>query len=110
MGLAEPWHKRKAKPFLEYVTIQDKSLLFRDSKEFIITKLPPNSFSGGTVVKNLPANSGDTRDTGSIPGLGRSFGGGNGNPLQYYCMENSMTVDPGRLQSMVSQRISGLSD
>ena len=40
------------------------------------------------VVKNLPANAEDTRDTGSIPGLGRSPGGGNGNPLQYSCLEN----------------------
>ena len=39
-------------------------------------------FPGGTVVKNLPARAGDTRDTGLIPGLGRSLGGGNGNPLQ----------------------------
>ena len=42
------------------------------------------------MVKNLPANAGDTRDMGSIPELGRSPGGGNGNPLQYSCMENSM--------------------
>ena len=35
----------------------------------------------GAVVKNLPTNAGDPRDTGSIPGLGRSPGGGNGNPL-----------------------------
>ena len=40
------------------------------------------------VVKNAPANSGDTRVTGLIPGLGRSPGGGNGNPLQYLCLEN----------------------
>ena len=40
------------------------------------------------MVKNLPANSGDTRDAGSIPGLGRSPGGGNGNPLQYSCLGN----------------------
>ena len=38
-------------------------------------------FPGGAVVKNLPANAGDTRDTVSIPGSGRSPGGGNGNPL-----------------------------
>ena len=37
------------------------------------------------LVKNLPAKAGDTRDTGSIPGLGRFPGGGNGNPLQYSC-------------------------
>ena len=40
------------------------------------------------VVKNLLANSGDIRDAGSIPGLGRSPGGGHGNPLQYSCLEN----------------------
>ena len=40
-------------------------------------------FPGGSVVKNLPANAGDTRDMGLILGLGRSPGGGNGNALQY---------------------------
>ena len=47
-------------------------------------------FPGGTVVKNLPANAGDAGDTGRIPGWGRSPGGGNGNPLKYSCLENSM--------------------
>ena len=42
------------------------------------------------MVKILPANAGDGRDTGSIPGLGRSPGEGRGNPLQYSCLENSM--------------------
>ena len=42
------------------------------------------------MVKNPPANAGDSGDTGSIPGLGRSPGEGNGNPLQYSCLENSM--------------------
>ena len=42
------------------------------------------------VVKNLPANAGDARDMGSIPGLGRSPGVGNSYPLQYSCLENSM--------------------
>ena len=42
------------------------------------------------MVKNLPANSGDTRDAGSIPGLGRSPGEGNGNPLPYSCLGNPM--------------------
>ena len=42
------------------------------------------------VVKNPTANAGDTRDMGSIPGPGRSPGEGNGNPLQYSCLENSM--------------------
>ena len=42
------------------------------------------------LVKGLPANAGDTGDVGSIPGLGRSPAGGNGNPLQYSCLENPM--------------------
>ena len=45
-------------------------------------------FLGGLVVKNQPANVGDIRDTGSIPGWGRFPGGGHGNPLQYSCLEN----------------------
>ena len=47
-------------------------------------------FPRGTAVKNPPANAGDARDTSSIPGSGRSPGGGNGNPLQYSCLKNSM--------------------
>ena len=42
------------------------------------------------VVKNLPDNSGDERNVGLIPGLGRSPGVGNGTPLQYSCLENSV--------------------
>ena len=42
------------------------------------------------MVKNPPANVGDIRETGSIPGLSRSPGGRHGNPLQYYCPENSV--------------------
>ena len=53
-------------------------------------------FPGGLVVKNLPANAGDTD---SIPGLGRSPGEGNGNPLQYSCLENPM--DRGAWQATV---------
>ena len=45
---------------------------------------------GGTVVKNPSANAGDARDSGSIPGSGRSSGEGNGNPLQFSCLENPM--------------------
>ena len=51
------------------------------------------------MVKNPPANAGDTRDAGSIPGLGRSPGGGNGNPLQYSCLGNPM--DRGAWQATV---------
>ena len=42
------------------------------------------------MVKNLPANAGNARDTGSIPGLGSSPGEGNGNPLQNSCLGNPM--------------------
>ena len=47
-------------------------------------------FPSGAGVKNLPANEEDTGDSGSSPGLGRSPGGGNSNPLQYFCLENFM--------------------
>ena len=42
------------------------------------------------IVKNTPANAGDIRDAGLIPGLGRSPGGGHGNPVQNSCLENPM--------------------
>ena len=51
------------------------------------------------VVNNLPTNAGDTRDSGSIPGSGRSPGGGNDNPLQDFCLENPM--DRGAWQATV---------
>ena len=58
------------------------------------------------VVKTPPANAGDVRDESSIPGLGRSPGGGHGNPLQYSCLENPMDRGPGGLQSTELQRLS----
>ena len=51
------------------------------------------------MVKSLSANTEDIRDTGSIPGLERSPGGGHGNPLQYSCLENPM--DTGARRAMV---------
>ena len=48
------------------------------------------SVSGGSVVKNPPTNAGAVGDAGSVPGLGRSLGGGHGNPLQYSCLQNPM--------------------
>ena len=56
----------------------------------------------GSEVKASAWNAGDP---GSIPGSGRSPGEGNGNPLQYSCLENPMEGEPGRLQSMGSQRV-----
>ena len=57
------------------------------SSFFLLARL---GFPGGSVVKNPPANAGEVGDAGSIPGLGRSLGGGNGNPLQYSCLRNPM--------------------
>ena len=56
-------------------------------------------FLGDSVIKNLSASEGDTRDVDSIPGLGRSAGGGNRNPLQHSCLGNPM--DRGAWQSAV---------
>ena len=49
-------------------------------------------FPGGSVVKNLPTNAGDIGDVGSIPGPGSSPGLGNGDPLWYFCLGNSLLV------------------
>ena len=56
-------------------------------------------FPRGRVVKYLPAKAGNTGNTGSVPGLGRSPGEGNGNPLQYSCLGNLM--DRGAWQATV---------
>ena len=61
-----------------------------------------DSFPGGSDGKASAYNEGDP---GSIPGLGRSSGEGNGNPLQYSCLENPMDRGACRLQSMGSQRV-----
>ena len=58
-------------------------------------------FPGGSDSKESTYNVGDL---GSIPGSGRSPGGGNGNPLQYSCLENPWTEEPGGLESMGLQR------
>ena len=63
--------------------------------------IPYLSFPSGSVVKDLPANAGDTRDAGSIPGSGRSPGVGNGQQLQYFCLENP--VDRGAWQAIVHE-------
>ena len=60
------------------------------TEKIIVDGLPPlhGGFPSSTVVKNL--QSGVSRNVSSIPGSGRSPGGGHGNPLQYYCLGNSM--------------------
>ena len=61
-------------------------------------------FPGGAVVKNLPANAGDARDVGSIPGLGRAPEVGNGNPLCILAWEIPWTEESGGLQSVGLQK------
>ena len=63
------------------------------------------NFPGGSVVKNLPADAGHAGDAGSTPGSGRSPGEGRVNPLQYSCVGNPWTEEPGGLQSMRSKRV-----
>ena len=68
-----------------------KHLWLTKSKGFLWKKCKAvYSFPGSSVVKNPSATAGDTGDMGSIPGWGRYPRGGNGNPLQYSCLENSM--------------------
>ena len=70
-------------------TIRSKS---PDSLLYLLTM--EGGFPGGSVVKTLTANVGDV---GLIPGLGRSPGGGNGNPLQYSCLGNCLAEKAGKL-------------
>ena len=70
--------------------------------EFFVSPFGLQGFPGGSDGKASAHNAGDL---GSIPGLGRSPGEGNGNPLQYSCLENPMDRGAGRLQSMGSPRI-----
>jgi len=67
-------------------------------------------FPGGSVVKNLPANSGNEGDRVSIPGSGRSAGLENGKLLWYSCLEMSWAEEPGGLQSRESQSWTRLSN
>ena len=57
---------------------------------FIESLIGPKGFPGGSLVKDPPANASDAGDMGSIPRSGISPGEGNGYPLQYFCLENSM--------------------
>ena len=70
-----------------------------DLTRLLRVALCQEGFSGGAVIKNPPANAGGIRDVGSVPGLGRYPGVGNGNPLQYFCQENP--TDRGALRATV---------
>ena len=73
---------------LQVMTFTDMSLVFvfQHNSWYLKSCL---DFPDGPVVNNLPASAGDAEDVSSIPGSGRSHGGGNGNPLQYYCLGKS---------------------
>ena len=81
--------------------------LCQTSAQYLASHLANLGLSQVTlIVRNLPANAGDIRDTGLIPELGRSPGEGNGNPLQYSCLENPMDRGPWQAkQTMGSQRV-----
>ena len=70
--------------------------------EIYKTEIKVQLYLVSTVVKNPPANAGDVS---SIPGSGRSLGRGNGNPRQYFCLENPIDRGAWWLQSMGSQRV-----
>ena len=74
-------------------------MLYTQNKHNIVHQL---DFPGGSDGKEYACNAGDL---GLIPGSGRSPGEGNGNPLQYSCLENLRAEEPGGLQSMGSQRV-----
>ena len=83
--IKEKWRESKMKEERIYRAIYH----MRNSEYKCNTKLAWAS-QAALVVKNTPAKAGDLRATGSIPGSGRSLGGGHGNPLQYSCLGNLM--------------------
>ena len=102
------------KPFLYFSFVKNCHVFSFAYLSINSSKLPqafwypcrPHEASQVTLmIKNPPANAGDIRDTGSVPGLGRSPGEGHGNPLQYSCLENPMDRGACGLQSMLLQRI-----
>ena len=62
----------------------------QNSIHIVVVPEEERAFQGAQAVKNPPANAEDTRDSGSIPGSGRSLGVENGNPFQYSCLERPM--------------------
>ena len=106
------WRKKNKFPFtflglwLRLSVIKDR--LIRKMNRNVVTCA---GFLGGAVVKKSTCQAGDERDTGSIPWSGRSLGKGNGNPLQYSCLESS--TDIGAWQATVhrvTKSVTWLSD
>ena len=88
--------------------IKQTSLGHPHTQQLVNTGVPrPSPFiPSGSDDKESACNVGDP---GSVPGLGRSPGGGQGHPLQYSCLENPMNEEPGRLQFTGSQRVRHIS-
>ena len=84
---------------------KERGLLERIGSDFPGDRVLKRASQLMLVVKNLPANPGNIKDTGSVPGSGRCPGEGHDNPLQYSCLENPRTEEPGQLQSTGSQRV-----
>ena len=102
---AEKGKKKKKKKKSPKVNRKEcQHLDFGGWDPFWISDLLNSKMGFPVCAKDLPANAGDSWDMGSIPGLGRSSRGGHGNPLQYSCLENPWTEEPGGLQSR-SQRV-----
>ena len=72
------------------ITVNRYQAMRPQSQVTIVTTRATVDSQVALVVNNPPANTGDIRDAGSIPGSGRSPGGGHGNPLHYSCLENPM--------------------
>ena len=102
-GLPFPSPRDPPNPGIEpwFPTFQADTLTSEPPGKSIWSKVVPNlmGFPGGTSVKNPPANAGDLRDTGSIPGLERSTRRGHGNPFLYSCLEDY--IDSGAQQATV---------
>ena len=71
-----------------HLTMSHLGLYHSQRSRVSLAPFSPWATQVALVVKNLPANAGDVRDMGSIPGSGRSPGGGHGNPVQYSCLQN----------------------
>ena len=86
------------------ITQDDHGKLFRNGiQKFQFVNFP--TFPESSLGKESACNAGDTKDTSLIPGLGRSFGEGNGYPFQYFFWRIPWTEESGKLQSMGSQRV-----
>ena len=85
-----------------HIYIQNVAL---NPKEILENPFYHQTSPGGSEGKVSVYNAYNVGDLGSIPGSGRSPGEGNGNPLQYSCWKIPWMVEPGRLQSMGSQRV-----